>query len=183
MAHVIDCTGSDFDGLLNPYTGEPIETKMVITPDGKAFFYAPDTYSTAQVFGSMVEAHRNWSRVNGVAGCRPDGVPATCAYTGEVLEPHDGCYIGGFDPTAFHTREEYLYYVTMRGGKSKYPKPGADARVMAVHESAPMSTSHAPDYVDGALEEAEKVIRKSGVSFQKRTVVTAGANLKKRKGE
>lgn len=180
MAHVVDCTSTEFDGLTNPYTGSPIKTKMVITLDGNAFFYAPDTYSTSQVFDSMAEAHRNWSCVNGVAGCRPDGVPAKCAYTGEVLEPHDGCYLGGFDPTSFHTREEYLYYVTMRDGKSKYPKPGSDARVTKPAEFTPVSTTHAPEYVDGALEEAEKALHKSGVKLQKKTTVTAGINLKRK---
>lgn len=186
-ATVVDCTSEEFAGLTNPYTGEPLRVKMVIAQGGVVFFHDPDTYSTTQPFGSVAEAHRQWSRVDGVFGCRPDGEPAKCAYTGELLTPRDdGSYSGGFDPTVFHTREEFLYFATMRDGKSKYPAPGTTprTRVISVAEKPPMSATHEPGYVDGALEAAGDALAASGVDLPRRCTVVSGATLgKRRKGK
>lgn len=182
MATIVDCTGPNFRNILNPYTGEAMKIKMLVTPKG-ALYFAPDTYSTSQSFGSVAEARRQWSRVNGVYGCRESDDVARCAYTGEVLIPQeDGSYRGGFDPTLFHPLDEFLYFATMRDGVPTRDKPGeASHRVEKPAEHAPMSKSREPGYVEGALEVAGEVIKKSGVKFKKRSTVTAGIDLSSKK--
>jgi len=127
-------TSADFNDLVNPYTGKQMIVMMNVTPAGVTFF-APDTYSTYERLPTPEECYRKWNRVNDIEGGRT-GKPIQCAYTGEplsVVHTDFGCYFrGGFDPRMFHTRESFLYYATMRGGVSKYPKPdGRSPRVTA----------------------------------------------------
>lgn len=98
---------SEFTSLTDAYTGERLEVFMVATPDGPKFC-APDAESPRRV--------------------RSDE-PTTlmCPYTGKALVPcrtPSGWFMtGGFDPGLPRAREEFLYYATMRNGKSRYPKP------------------------------------------------------------
>jgi len=105
---------------------------MNVSPSGVTFF-SPDTYSTYERLPTPEACYRKWNRVNDIEGGRT-GKPLKCAYTGDdlsVVHTEFGCYFrGGFDPHMFYTREEFLYYATMRGGVSKYPKPdGKTCRV------------------------------------------------------
>lgn len=115
------CSGPVFEGLKCPYTGKPLQVVMHVTSRGRAYFSAPDAYSTACVYKSPKEAYRAWNHVDGVEGLK-DGQPLVCAYTGKPLvlkRSDDGfCYDGGFDPRALLSREQFLHFATMRGGKS-----------------------------------------------------------------
>lgn len=183
MATIVDCTGPNFRNILNPYTGEAMKIKMLVTPKG-ALYFAPDTYSTTQSFDSVAEARRQWSRIDGVYGCRKSDDVARCAYTGEVLTPQDdGSYLGGFDPTMFHPLAEFLYFATMCDGIPTREKPEEVSRVEKPAEYVPMAKSREPEYIEGSLEAAGEVIKKSGVKFEKRSMVTAGIDLGPKKNK
>ena len=62
-------TSTDFQGLINPYTGEPMTVFMAVSPKGVKFT-CPDTFSTADPAESPSELYRGWDRVNGVAGVK-----------------------------------------------------------------------------------------------------------------
>ena len=98
----------EFTSLTDAYTGERLEVFMVATPDGPKFC-APDAESPRRV--RIVE----------------EPSMRTCPYTGEALTLHrlpSGWFMtGGFDPRLPRSREEFLYYATMRNGVSKYPPP------------------------------------------------------------
>lgn len=121
-------TSQNFQGLTNPYTGEPMVVFMHVSPSGVKFT-CPDTFSTADPAETTGELYARWNRKNGVTGLRA-GSPIACAYTGELLSQGTRfgkpCYTGGFDPHMFYSREEFLYYAWMRDGKSPYPKPVND---------------------------------------------------------
>ena len=130
-----DCDGVDFDGLTNPYTGERLAVKMLVLPNGKVLFASPDAYApSVHRAESSVEAFRLWDRVGGKEGLRSaQHAPVACAWTGEPLSmtrtDRGWALLGGFDPTVFRPRDEFLYYAEMRGGISPRPKPGAAPRV------------------------------------------------------
>lgn len=134
MAQVLTCTASTFDGLTNPYTGEPIETKMLVRPSGDPLFFAPDTYCPAKPVSSRVEAMALWDRINSVHGLK-SGREIRCAYTGQPLTLQSGpegfWFSGGLDTSILRPWSEYLYYMNMRNGKPspKHPKPAQMSRV------------------------------------------------------
>ena len=183
MSQTVTCTGAAFKGLTNPYTGEPLVVKMITTKSGTPKFFAPKTYSTYTRFGSKKLAYDNWAKSEGIEGVRK-GQPIVCAYTGEQLVPKNdetGCYFdGGFDPRRFYTREEFLYYATMRNGVSKYAKPGEPKKVMIVREKPDRQIlSHEPPMLEGSLEIAEDAMKKSGFAPQKKTKVSMSVSEKK----
>lgn len=127
-------TSEDFQGLTNPYTGKPM-TVFMLTGVGPVRFTCPDTFSTTDLADTPTELYDRWNRKDGVSGLRT-GSLIQCAYTGEMLSVVQRfgkvSYAGGFDPHRFYTRDEFLYYAWMRGGKSKFPKPSQeDSRVKA----------------------------------------------------
>lgn len=120
---------SDFAGLVNPYTGEPMRVRTVAGRGPEPLYCAPDTFSTNDLQRSVNRLYELWSRVNGRQG-RRSGLPK-CAYTGRPLTvvKLDGGYHfdGGFDPKRPAPREEFLRFATMRGGKpAEPPKSGRD---------------------------------------------------------
>lgn len=125
---VYQCSGPRFGQIRNPYTGEAMRVMMRVSKKGDIKLFAPDTYSTSDVFPTSKEAYRAWNRVDGVEGLK-DNMPPTCAYTGKPLklvQTEDGwCYEGGFDPHLFYDRATFLRLATMRGGKSDYPEAAA----------------------------------------------------------
>lgn len=128
-------TSKDFEGLVNPYTGEPMTVYMKVRSGGKVLFACPDTYSTSDLEDDTASLYSKWNRKNGVSGLRTDQ-PIVCAYTGKPLSVMKRfgkvCYTGGFDPHMFYTRSEFLYYAWMRDGVSKFPEPvSGEARVKA----------------------------------------------------
>lgn len=127
------CTADEFKSLRCPYTGEPLEVRMLIFPGQPPKFHAPDAYSPSQPFPTAETAYRKWNRENGIEGVKT-GLPITCAYTGKMLaaaSDREGCYFtGGFDPRLFYTRDEFLRLATSRNGKTDYVPSGE--RVEAV---------------------------------------------------
>ncbi len=161
----ITCTGAAFTGLKNPYTGEPIVVKMVIRENAEPLFFAPDTYDTAKRQPSSKTAYENWNCVDGVFGLRGTGRPV-CAYTGKPLQfksDEDSCwFVGGFNPTHMHTRDEFLKFVTMRGGKPTREVAPLSQRVTpAKADPAPMPKSHEVQITDTAMSEVGKLVKKA----------------------
>lgn len=158
----IDCTGSAFRGLVNPYTGEPMKVKMVVRTGAEPLFFAPDTYDTAKRQPSSSAALDRWSRVDGIAGLR-NSVPPKCAYTGGTLtfaSDSDGAWFkGGFNPSHLHTRDEFLYKATMRDGKPSRPAPSS-VRATPVAEDVKVK-SHAKDVSQAAIDLAGESVSKA----------------------
>lgn len=163
-------TSRDFEGLVNPYTGEPMRVKMVVGCGPEPLFHAPDTFSTNDLQKSTNRLYELWSRVNGRQGLR-SGIPK-CAYTGEPLTvaEFDGGYhfIGGFNPKVLMPRDKFLYYATMRDGKAVRPEPSpVNIRLTKPGETVKPSDSqkrHAesvtPDVSQDAIDLAQDQIEK-----------------------
>ena len=187
----VKCSADRFRGIVNPYTGEPVEVKMVVRAQGAPLFFAPDTYSTSDFFPTAQQAIDMWDRVDGVGGMKPR-TAMKCAYTGEDLHveevPGVGFHlVGGFNPKALVADEELLYRLTMRDGKATRPAPKAPARVAPAAERA----EHAPGEGDEALEPtdearevAEKVVMAHkdslGLKSEKTVVSMSGKGKGKR---
>lgn len=136
MAREVLVTSEEFLRLRNPYTGLPMKTVMVVTESGCPLFHAaPEEYSPSREQESPQRCYDLWNRIDGVSGMK-NGQQIRCAYTGDVLSlvhTDRGCrYDGGFNPHMLYTRDEFLYRASMRGGVSKYPKPGVASRVTQV---------------------------------------------------
>lgn len=151
------CDGKAFQGIVNPYTDEPVETFMRVRTGKPPQFFAPKTYSP-------VSPHE------------PGGAPTMCFWTGKVLkhvtdENGKVWAMGGFNPHVPTSREEYLYFMHMRNGVSPLPPP-SDARVEPVREEAPMPRGHETPVREEAVKAAEDILKKSGFQTQKKTAVT-----------
>ena len=172
MTH--DCSGPLFDGLKNPYSGDPLRPKMTVTSSGssKLRFFAPDTYSPTDPQPTARDAYRLWNRVDGVEGLK-DGRPVTCAYLGTPMKlEHDErgwWYSGGLNVRLMRTREDFLSLVTMRDGKptrevQKEPPSRVEAPPRRGKVTARMK-KHAddarPELSDDAVHTAEKVVKKT----------------------
>lgn len=127
---VVKCSGPKFDNLKNPFTGEKMHVQMSISASGVMKFFAPDEYSPNKYFKTAEEAFRMYDRVDGVEGLKR-GKMIVCPYTGDPLTlVHNELgyhYTGGFVPSMMHDRDWFLYYASMRNGKSEYPKPKGPA--------------------------------------------------------
>lgn len=168
---IYDCSGPRFDKILNPYTGKPLHPKMSISGRGRIKFFAPDTYSPAQPFPTAKDAFRAWNRVNGVEGLK-DHQPITCAWTGKAMKLVHNAegyhYEGGYDPHMMLDRANFLYFATMRGGNSEYPKPsGLESRVDKPSEKGEITKrmkEHADanrtELSDEAVATAEAIMQK-----------------------
>lgn len=151
------CDGKAFQGIVNPYTDEPVETFMRVRTGKPPQFFAPKTYSP-------VSPHE------------PGGAPTMCFWTGKVLkhvtdENGKVWAMGGFNPHVPTSREEYLYFMHMRNGVSPLPPP-SDARVEPVREEPPMPRGHETPVREEAVKAAEDILKKSGFQTQKKTAVT-----------
>lgn len=172
-----DCDGVTFDDLKNPYTGEKIAVKMLVCPNGATLFAAPGTYSPGTVpADSSAAAYRLWNRVDGKEGLRaPNNDPVTCAWTGKALTPvhtdRGWIFSGGFDPTVFLPRDQFLWYINMRNGVSTYPKPGEFARVEQPAPKAKITRRHrrgveerSVKLDEDSVRAAERIMKSAGVT-------------------
>ena len=156
------CDGKAFQGIVNPYTDEPVETFMRVRTGKPPQFFAPKTYSP-------VSPHE------------PGGAPTMCFWTGKVLkhvtdENGKVWAMGGFNPHVPTSREEYLYFMHMRNGVSSLPPP-SDARVEPVRVEAPMPRGHETPVREEAVKAAEDILKKSGFQTQKKTAVTVSRKV------
>lgn len=170
-----DCDGVDFDGLTNPYTGERLAVKMLVCPGGRTLFAAPGAYAPGVYrASSSVEAYRMWDRVDGKEGLRTAQYQAVaCAWTGEPLSmtrtDRGWALLGGFDPTVFRPRDEFLYYAEMRGGLSPRRRPGAAVRVEQPAKAGKVTERHrqgveerAAKLDEDSVKAAEKIMKQVG---------------------
>ena len=171
MAVEVTVTARAFDGLVNPYTGVPMNVSMVVTGRGEPMFHSRGSeYSTWDAFPTAEGAIREWSRENGVYGLRRP--PFRCAYTGEplTLEKCDGGYrfTGGFNPKVFRSREAYLYYASMRDGVSEWEKPSTEFpdrvdEVVRVDVPAKRRESKAPDLTQDGIDAVKGIAESVGL--------------------
>lgn len=166
-------TSKDFEGLANPYTGDPMVVYM-LTGSGPVKFTCPDTFSTSDTADTVSALYDKWNRVNGVSGTRAGAI--RCAYTGELLSLGKRfgkpCYSGGFDPHRFYSREAFLYYAWMRNGVSKYPPPPENtARVKSPANEGEV-TERQKEYADRSApsldEDKVHMVEKSLTPFKDR---------------
>lgn len=158
------CTSTDFD-VRNPYTGKIMKVFLVVLPNGKVMFHAPDEYHPGVPFDSPARALAMWRRRNGVE-CEDANIPVHCLHTGARLSPavRDGkhFFTGAWNPTLLQTRETFLYYATMQNGSSDRPAPGKRQRVEAVVRTEMSAKRKArggeTQISDDALEAAEKSV-------------------------
>ena len=183
----VDVTSSKFNGLVNPYTGEPIKVKMMIPDSGKPLFFAPDTFTHATHYQTAKEAIDAWDRENGVQGVKNRSC-LRCPYTGEPLTVQQdvaGFFLsGGFDPHRFRSDDEFVYYAAMRDGKSPFPVPSGNTRVTLAPETAEHIDGEGDEDVqptDEARHVAEKVVDqfKDQVGLVREKTVVSMAKSKK----
>ena len=184
-------TSKDFQGLTNPYTGEPMVVFMHTSPSGVKFT-CPDTFSTSESAETPAELYARWDRKNGISGLRT-GSRIVCAYTGEPLSIGNSfgkpCYVGGFDPRRFYTRDEFLYYAWMRDGKSPFPKPEpsglrlkAPAREGEVTERQKQhAESEAPKLDEEKVHMIEKSMLKHKDNLERSSTVSMSTSSKRGK--
>lgn len=184
----VKCDAAKFRNLVNPYTGKPVEVKMLIRQQGSPLFFAPDTYSTSDFFPTAREAIDMWDRVDGVGGTKQRD-SMKCAYTGAALHieevPGVGFHlVGGFNPKALTSDDSLVYHMTMRDGKTDLPPLKQPARVTSV----PETFEHTPGEGDEGVERTEEALKvaegvvdqfKDSVGMKKeRTFVSMGKGKK-----
>lgn len=178
-----DVTANGFRDLRNPYTGEPMNVKMLVG-SGEPMFFCPDTYSTAERFPDGRTMYNMWCRTGGVLSTKV-GEPLRCAYTGEFLQPAEdagGHYFkGGFDPRIPRTRRQFLHFAWMRNGESPYPDGPDDPRVDPVSDKSPQATSKMIEADSVSEELAAGVMERSHLDLPKKTVVNGASFRKARK--
>lgn len=182
-------TSRDFQGLTNPYTGEPMVVFMLTSPAGVRFT-CPDTFSTADSAETTADLYNAWNRINGVSGFKTNK-PIVCAYTGKPLSIAQSfgkpCYSGGFDPHLFYSREEFLYYAWMRDGVSKFPEPKkSDTRVKAPPREGEITErqkrhaeTEAPSLDEEKIHMIEKSMLKHKDQLEQSSTVSMSVNSKK----
>lgn len=132
----VRCTGPDFDGLVNPYTGEAMEVVMTVRADGhEPLFCAPDTFSPV--------AFRPRPEMERMLSAAPD--PTKCMWTGKPLRmvEVDGevTCLGGFNPHLPVPRTEFLRFARMRDGVA--PEVST-SRVEPVDDTPPPLSKETP---------------------------------------
>lgn len=161
------CTAAEFNGIVNPYTGEAMVVMLATNRRGGVKFFAPDTYSPSDRQPTAELALRMWNRISGVEGSK-DGKPVVCAYTGKPLcLKHDAdgwWYDGGFNPHLFYDREDFLKFAYMRDGKSPYSGKKRETRV------------------DSVVRIEKKRVAKGGVELSDEAVETAEGIINEFKG-
>lgn len=179
MAHEVLVTSEVFSGIRNAYTGKPMRVMMVVTGNGEPLFHAAGSeYSTSDHFETKKQAYDAWNRKDGVGGLKNDK-PIVCAYTGEALglvqSPDGFYYAGGFNPKMLYRRDEFLYRASMRGGVSKFPKPGSQQRVDKVTRvdmpEKRRNKDRGGDVSGEAVDLAAASMQKHKDAFDKKTVV------------
>ncbi len=158
------CTGAAFRGLTDPYDGSKLAVVMTVGR-GAPLFAAPRAKSPAARFPAAEERDAAWRG------------PLVCAYTGEPLEPVSDefghSFSGGFDPRRFRPRAEFLYYATMRGGRSAYASPSAEPRVASVRAKPDRQVlAHPVETRDEALDFAEQAMKDAKFAPPRKTRVS-----------
>lgn len=124
----VKVTSKLVEGLIDGFTGEPLEVMMTVTAGTPPLYNCPEAFSVHVPHSSLVSLQDDVSMENGIRGLR-DAVHPKCPYTGEELRLRvfpDGrfAYKGGLNPrVAYKSLEELRYWLSMRNGVSKYQKP------------------------------------------------------------
>lgn len=149
-------------GLTDGFTGEPLSVVMTITPGVPPLYSCPEAFSVHVPHDSLASLKDDVSMEGGVRGIR-DAVNPVDPYTGDPLKLRvfpDGrfAYSGGLNPrTAFKSLEELRYRLSMRGGVSKYPRPGQALPVTKPERAGrELGERNAPS--DATKEAVEKVV-------------------------
>lgn len=169
-------------GLVNAYTGKPIEVRIVYLR-GKMFFLSTETYSPAHWVDTMEELVEQASARNGVIGAADDNNTFVCPYTGSrmsVVKDVPGFKMtGGWDPALpVDSAAEFAYRCRMRGGVAdpRAPKPGPEKKhvikVLGVKEEPeePRTKLEVSADVGEAAERAVHKLRKAAGRGRPRVV-------------
>lgn len=167
--------------LYCPHTGKKVEVHMIVRP-GSIVFCAPAAFTLAEPVKGLDNLYRKATMRNGVTGTISKEKGTYDLFTGKKMRLRElgndmYCFTGGFNPrAACESLEEFLYRFTMRDGKAVLPEP----KGLVVEQPA---VTHIPlkketTVSDATLDAAVEAVEKSG-KFEKKSMVTAGANLKK----
>lgn len=121
------------DGLVDGFTGKPLEVVMTVAKGVAPLYSCPGAFSVHTPRKTLVELQDDVSMKEGVRGLR-DAIHPTDPYTGEAFKLRtfpDGrfSYQGGLNPRkAFQSLEELRYWFSMRAGVSPFPKPGSSVK-------------------------------------------------------
>ena len=148
--------------LVCPFTGKPLEVHMIIQP-GMILYSAPDAFSLREPVQGLNQVLNRASMRNGIEGVVSGKDAMIDPYTGEALTLHAGgdsvCFFsGGFNPRrGYSSLEEFVYYASMRMGKSKIQKPGSIDQVVEVKKHRHLKEK-VVEPSQPSLEVAEKLI-------------------------
>lgn len=158
----VKVTSKLVEGLTDGFTGEPLEVYMTVTAGTPPLYNCPEAFSVHVPRASLEELQDDVSMENGIRGVR-DAVHPKCPYTGEDLLLRtfpDGrfAYKGGLNPrVAYGSLEELRYWLSMRNGKSKFPKPGPRKPVTKPERvGRELGEQNAPS--DATKETVEKIV-------------------------
>lgn len=171
-------------GLVDGFTGQPLEVFMTVKAKTSPMFYCPNAYSVHVPHKSLAALQDAVSMKNGVRGIR-DALHPTCPYTGAklVIRPFpDGqyAYAGGLNPRrAFASLDELLYRLTMRDGVATREKPAARVAMKPRDAEKELPEVGAPS--DATREAVEQAVVKAGLPRQ--TQVSMSVPDKKKRGK
>lgn len=176
-------TSSLVEGLICPFTGKPLEVHMTVQP-GLIFFSAPDAFSLREPVHGLDQLMLRASMRNGIEGVVSGKASMIDPYTGNPLVLHEAgdgtCFFsGGFNPRCgYGSLNEFVYYASMRMGKSKIQKPEANSQVTEVKKHRRLKEK-VIEPSQPALEVAERLVDDHpGFLGRHNTTVVVGGKVK-----
>lgn len=175
------------EGLVDGFTGDPLEVYMTVAPGSPPLYNCPGAFSVHTPRESLEQLQDDVSMENGLRGVR-DAVNPVDPYTGEpfklrVWPDRRFSFTGGLNPRiAFRSLEELRYRLSMRGGVSPFDPP-APPPAVAQPSSAPRDLPEEGVPSDATLEAVEKVVaehmpRGTSVSMSRRPGGSKGGSRK-----
>lgn len=181
----VKVTSKLVEGLVDGFTGRPLDVYMSVKPKSPPVFYCPGAYSVHIPYASLPLLQDAVSMKDGVCGLR-DHLHPTCPYTGEQFRLRtfpDGrfAYTGGLNPRrAFLSLEDLVYRLTMRAGKPSVAKPEPHAAVKPRDGDKDLPEQNAPS--DATKEAVEKAVIAAGLPRQTQVSMSVPAKNSKKKG-
>lgn len=172
------------EGLIDGFTGRPLEVLMEVKAKSPPMFYCPNAFSVHVPYDSLEALQDAVSMKDGVCGLR-DVIHPTCPYTGAKLKLRpfpDGrfAYAGGLNPRrAFESLEDLIYHLSMRDGKTNVSKPGAHVAMKPKEGDKYLPEQNTPS--DATKEAVEKAVIAAGLPRQTQVSMSVPAKKKGRR--
>jgi len=167
MSFVAPAKFSFLKHLKCAYTGKEVEVRMIVSPDGKQWYFAPDATDSLEIVPSSNELFDRLSWRGGVHGAAVGAAALVCPYTGNPLVPEQikGVgfrALGGFSPSEpMDDPAAFARAMLMRGGvvPKNAPTPGP-RNVSARPRTEPEIRDGSADFdaSDVAAETADRIV-------------------------